>query len=131
MAAAHEETRAVCHSCPALFRALKSRERPPAIAQPDSRRKPNIGRGMVASRAEAFLNRFVVRSPLSSQPTLASRAKGRLVRLVDRLSPAGLDRRVLSGHQQRIAGRFAGMFCDSNRRLEALTGLDLKRFGYM
>ncbi|MDF2233221.1 hypothetical protein P2H44_11725 [Albimonas sp. CAU 1670] len=101
----------------------------PLPARPPKDRA-NVRRGGAALIVARTLNAVVTRSPLTPRRSLAERAAKRLLRVVDRAAPAALDRRIVEGWSARIAARYAGSFAESNRRLEALTGLDLRPYGY-
>lgn len=103
-------------------------ELPVQAVQSDQRL--NAGLGGTGLRAARTLNALVVRSPLSNRASLAERLVRRTTRLVDRIAPHALDRRIEAAWRAQIATRYAGRFDASNTRLAQLAGLDLAALGY-
>jgi hypothetical protein len=90
----------------------------------------NVGRSGTALSVARILNGSYVISPLTFEPCKTRRAVDKILNMINRLAPARLDKRIEAGWQSQISGRYDGRFAQSNRRLEAATGLDLRAFGY-
>ncbi len=90
----------------------------------------NVGLGGAALRLARPLNALYLRSPLSQRRSLTERGVKKTLRLVDRLSPAALDRALEARWKDQIATRFDGVYAASNQRLAQQTGLDLAALGY-
>jgi hypothetical protein len=90
----------------------------------------NKGAGATSLLARVWLNRFYVRTPLTQRRSFAEKAVHKIGRLVDRLAPRRLDWLLERRLCATVAARYDGRFAESNRRLEALTGLDLRALGY-
>ncbi|KPP83935.1 MAG: Sulfotransferase domain [Rhodobacteraceae bacterium HLUCCA08] len=118
------------HRAPAAFfeRLFRFTELPVQAMQSDQRL--NAGLGGTGLRTARTLNAFIVRSPLSNRAPLAERLVRRATRLVDRVSPRALDRRIEAAWRAQIAMRYAGCFDASNARLAQFAGLDLSALGY-
>jgi len=90
----------------------------------------NKGAGATSLLARVWLNRFYVRTPLTQRRSFAEKAVHKIGRAVDRLAPRRLDRLLERRLSATVAARYGGRFDESNRRLEALTGLNLRALGY-
>lgn len=86
--------------------------------------------GLTALEVLRGCNRFAVRSPLRPGLTPSFRIARGIARRVDRLVPASWDANRKRAMMAQINARYEGCFTESNRRLEALTGHDLKAYGY-
>jgi len=95
---------------------------------PDAR--SNVALGATASAAARRLNGLYVRSRLGRPASRSERVARKAVRWVNRLAPSALDRAISRRWVAQIAERYDGVFTEDNARLEALTGLELGRFGY-
>lgn len=90
----------------------------------------NAGRGGTALRAARVLNGLYTVSPLTFQPSLMRRVVDKVLNMINRLAPSTLDKRIEQGWRAQIDAAYAGQFAESNRRLEQITGLDLRPLGY-
>lgn len=94
----------------------------------------NIGHGAMTLAIARRLNRIWKRPPVwtggDGAIPLGYRIKRRLLGLMDRFLPRAVQARQDRIYKARIAARVAAVYGPSNRRLAALTGLDLAGFGY-
>lgn len=90
----------------------------------------NKGLGGTALVSLRFLNRFIEYDPLNREEGALARLGHRGIRLINRLAPAALNKRIENGWKAQIAARYGDSFKDSNRRLAALIDRDLSPYGY-
>lgn len=90
----------------------------------------NVGRGGTALAMARVLNGLYVVSPLTFEASLSRRIVDKILNIINRLAPAALDAKIEAGWRNHIAVRYSGRFAQSNRKVEALTGLDLSALGY-
>lgn len=90
----------------------------------------NKGLGGTSLVCLRFMNRFINYDPLNQYERPFTRLSHRGIRLMNRLAPKALDRRIERGWKTRIEARYGDSFAESNRRLAALIDRDLSRYGY-
>jgi hypothetical protein len=92
---------------------------------------PNrVGWSAITLAARRTLNPLVPISPLSvGDRQMRHRLANRLCRAIDHL-PRGWSAAIERRWKDQVARRYAGIFCESNRLLAKLTGLDLAAIGY-
>jgi hypothetical protein len=92
--------------------------------------RSNKGAGAAALLTRRWLNRLYVSSPLGLKQSFTEKAVYKITDFVDRLAPRGFNQRLERRLAATVAARYEGRFAESNRRLEDLTGYDLRALGY-
>lgn len=96
-------------------------------------RRVNRGQTLLNLLIERWRNYFLVSSPFNYaglfKPTEAS-LKRRIARSKQNPFPAFMDHWFEAGFRRKVESHCKGQFAASNRRLQELTGLDLKSYGY-
>lgn len=90
----------------------------------------NVGWGGQTLEIFRFMGRFVRRDPLSHRQPFGVRTAQRICYKLDGLIPKSRHKAIESRWKAMIKERCAGEFEESNARLAAMTGLDLKAMGY-
>jgi hypothetical protein len=98
----------------------------------DRLEKPRkVGLSAAALAIRRRFNPWIPPNPLLPQPaTRAQRTVDMMVRAVDRVMPPSWSAPLERRWKEITARRYEGLFRDSNRRLAAMTGLDLAGLGY-
>lgn len=99
----------------------------PPVPSPERR---NVGLGGTALLFARVLNACFVRSPLSQSPSISERVMRKAYRVINKLSPRWLDRRIEARWRTEIDARYAGLFDDGNRQLAETMNQDLGKLGY-
>jgi hypothetical protein len=89
-----------------------------------------VGQSALALTVRRYINPFAQPNPLHPTWGLGRRVVEKLGRAIDRLAPQSWCAPVERRWKVRLARRYTGMFCGSNRRLAGLTGIDLAALGY-
>lgn len=91
----------------------------------------NPSLGAVSLRVRRFLNRFSAAPDFTypKQP-LSFRVNGKVTSLLDKITPEFINRRYKSKLVALVEAYVGHRYFESNMRTEALTGLDLRKFGY-
>lgn len=96
-------------------------------------RPVNRGQTLLNLLIERWRNYFFVSSPFNYaglfKPTEAS-LKRRIARSKKNSLPSFMDHWFEAGFKRKVAAHCDGQFAASNRRLQELTGIDLKSYGY-
>lgn len=96
-------------------------------------RKVNRGQTLVNLLIERWRNYFFLSTPFNYaglfKPTEAG-LKKRIARSKNNPFPSFMDNWFESRFKQKVDAQCAGQFAESNRQLQKITGLDLKKYGY-
>lgn len=93
----------------------------------------NVGWGRGTLIVKRWLNRVNFGLPDWERPkqSVGYHLVNRLCRVTDRIVPAWLNQRTERPIRRYIAERCDGYFCESNRELGRMIGMDLGKYGYM
>ena len=97
------------------------------------RRKVNKGQTLLNLLLERFRNRLFLSSPFNYAGWFKpneTNLKKRIARSKRNPFPAFMDQWFEKSFQRKVEQHCAGQFAESNRRLQALTGLPLDSYGY-
>lgn len=97
----------------------------PALAE-----RSNVGWGGFALETQRRLNRVLLRNRLGPSQPWSVRQATRFCSKIDRIAPARWDRKIEDRWKSAIESRVGRTFAKSNARLAAITGYDLRSFGY-
>jgi len=97
------------------------------------KRKVNRGQTLLNLLIERWRNYFLLSSPFNYsglfKPTEES-LKRRIARSKKNIFPAFMDSWFEKSFKQKVESQCEKQFSESNRKLQQLTGLDLKKYGY-
>lgn len=94
------------------------------------RQPTHVSYNATATVLSRLLNRVRSPHPLTNIPSQSDKVVHKTLRIVTKVMPKVLDAWIKNKMARKIRERFDGIFAESNRRLEELTGLDLLGMGY-
>ena len=97
------------------------------------KRRVNRGQTLLNLLIERWRNYFLLSSPFNYSGLFKPTEEGlkrRIARSKKNIFPAFMDDWFEKGFKQKVDAQCEGQFSVSNRRLQQLTGLDLKKYGY-
>lgn len=97
------------------------------------KRRVNRGQTLLNLLIERWRNYFLLSSPFNYAGLFNPTEEGlkrRIARSKKNIFPAFMDNWFEKGFKQKVKAQCEGQFSASNRRLQQLTGLDLKKYGY-